>query len=317
MTAIAGRFEVESVAGAGGMGTVYRARDLASATRERVALKLVRGRFANARFEREAMLLSQIEGPGIVRYVAHGRVDADSMFLAMQWLEGEGLDRRLERGALAPGDCIAIGRRVARALAIAHARGVVHRDVKPSNVILQGGDAARATLVDFGIARARHEQRGLTATGTVLGTPQYMAPEQARGDRGVDARADVFSLGCLLFECLTGRAAFVGAHMIAVLAKILLEPADRVSALRDDVPAALDDLVAAMLEKAPEARPPDGEAVAAALDAIHDGDAPTAPGAAPPAIGNTERRLATVVLARAGTTAAATRSWMATRSCAA
>jgi eukaryotic-like serine/threonine-protein kinase len=302
MTTIGRRFEVESVAREGGMGTVYRARDLQTAG-TLVALKVVRGPFANARFEREALLLAQIEGDGIVRYVSHGRIDADSMFLAMEWLEGQALDTRIERGPLTIGESLALGRRLARALGVAHARGVVHRDVKPSNVILRGGNAAEATLVDFGIARADSAWRAMTATGAVLGTPAYMAPEQARGERTVDARADIFSLGCVLFECLSGRPAFVGAHVVAVLAKILLDPAGRVSALRQDVPAVLDDLVASMLEKNPAARPADGAAVAAALDAILGGDVPVhhavhhAPRA--PAIGSTERRLATVILARA------------------
>ena len=280
------------------MGIVYRARDLASPTGETVALKVVRGLLANTRFEREAMLLAQIEGEGIVRYVSHGRIDAESMFLAMEWLDGEALDARLARGPLSIGESIALGRRLARALAVAHARGVVHRDVKPSNVILRGGQAAGATLVDFGIARAQDVLQTMTATGVVIGTPQYMAPEQARGEKTVDAHADVFSLGCLFFECLTGRAAFAGAHVVAVLAKILLDPAPRVSTLRADVPAALDDLVASMLEKSPASRPADGAAVAAALDAIHAGDAPAAQTSLP-AIGGSERRLATVIIARA------------------
>lgn len=297
MTTIVGRFEVVAVAGEGGMGTVYRARDLASdgAT---VAVKVVRGPSANERFEREAMLLSQIGGDGIVRYVAHGRIDASSMYLAMEWLEGEALDARLTRGPLTIGESLTLGRRVARALGHAHSLGVVHRDVKPSNVILRDGAAAQATLVDFGIARAQGLTRAMTATGVVIGTPQYMAPEQARGERTVDARADVFSLGCLLFEVLSGRAAFVGAHVVAVLAKILLDPAGRVSALRAEVPALLDDLVAAMLEKSPAARPADGAAVAAALEAIHAGDPPAGERSRSPAIGATERRLATVIIAR-------------------
>jgi hypothetical protein len=131
------------------MGTVYRARDLGSPDRTTVALKVVRGAFASPRFEREAMLLAQIENEGIVRSVAHGRIDAEPMYLAMEWLEGEGLDARLARGPLAIGECLALGRRVA------HARGVIHRDVKPSNVLLRGGLAAEATLVDFGVGRAR------------------------------------------------------------------------------------------------------------------------------------------------------------------
>jgi hypothetical protein len=297
MTTIAGRFEVQAVAGEGGMGTVYRALDLME-DRATVAVKVVRGDFANERFEREAMLLAQIEGEGIVRYVSHGRIDADSMYLAMEWLEGEGLDARLARGPLTINESLLLGRRVARALGIAHGRGVVHRDVKPSNVILRDGLAAQATLVDFGIARAEGALRAMTATGAVIGTPQYMAPEQARGERALDARADVFSLGCLLFEVLSGRAAFVGAHIVAVLAKILLDPAGRVSALRADVPAVLDDLIASMLEKSPGARPADGVAVATALDVIHAGDAPALRTSWAPSIGATERRLATVIIAR-------------------
>ncbi len=303
MTTIAERFELEHVAGEGGMGTVYRARDLRS--KEVVALKVVRGELANARFEREARVLADLEDEGIVGYVAHGRIDEQSMFLAMEWIEGESLHARLARGPLSVGECIALGRRLARALGVAHARGVVHRDVKPSNVILRGGRAADAMLVDFGIARANDAARAMTATGAVLGTPQYMAPEQARGEK-LDVRADVFSLGCVLFECLTGRAAFVGPHVVAVLAKILLEPAVRASTLRADVPALLDDLVASMLEKAPAARPSDGDAVLRALAAIHHGDAPAARGARAPAIGATERRLATVILARANDVTPAT-----------
>ncbi|HEX4335815.1 MAG TPA: protein kinase [Polyangiaceae bacterium] len=303
MTTIADRFEIESVAGEGGMGIVYRARDLGSPTHATVALKVVRGAFANARFEREATLLAELEGEGIVRYVAHGRIDAQSMFLAMEWLEGEALDVRLTRGPLAMEDCLTLGRRLARALGVAHARGVVHRDVKPGNVILRGGPAG-ATLVDFGIARAG-ALRAMTATGAILGTPQYMAPEQARGER-LDARADVFALGCVLFECLSGRAAFIGAHVVAVLAKILLDPAERVSALRPGVPAALDELVTRLLEKSPAARPADGAAVAIALDAIQADDAPVVRSSRVSSIGTTERRLATVIMARVATGPAAT-----------
>jgi hypothetical protein len=278
------------------MGTVFRARDLESDTL--VALKMVEGDAANARFEREANLLAQLQHPNIVRYVAHGRIDARRMYLAMEWLEGTPLDEHLARGPLPVPDAIVIAARLARALGAAHRLGVVHRDIKPANVILRGSQPSAATLVDFGIARVLNASHAMTATGSVIGTPAYMAPEQVRAERHLDARADVFSLGCVLFECLCGRAAFVGEHVIAVLAKILLEPAPRVRALRREIGGALDDLVAAMLEKAPDARPSSTEHVAAALEGIGVDAGPRSSGGPTRAIGAMERRLATVLLAR-------------------
>ena len=290
---VAQRFEVVSVAGKGGMGTVFRARD--RTTGAHVALKVVEGVYANDRFVREASLLANLEHEAIVRYVMHGALDHDRMFLAMDWLDGSSLDEHLARGPLPIADVLAIGRRLAGALAEAHARGIVHRDVKPSNVMLPDGRADRATLVDFGVARAGAASKAITATGAVIGTPAYMAPEQVRGERTVDARADVFSVGCVLFECLSGRPPFAGEHVIAVLAKILLEPAPRLASLRPDVPAALDAFLARLLEKSPDLRPKDGRAIEIALQALDTGS--TVESVAP-RIGDTERRLATVLLAR-------------------
>src|SRR5262249_20762656 len=155
--------------------------------------------------------------PSIVRYVSHGVTDEGRQFLAMEWLEGEDLADRLQRGPLDPADAVTLGRRAAEALAIAHARGVVHRDVKPSNLFLVAGDVARVKVLDFGIARIPSGAQAPTRTGNRVGTPRYMSPEQVRGVRGVDARADVFALGCVLFACLTGRAAFTGTDELAVL----------------------------------------------------------------------------------------------------
>jgi eukaryotic-like serine/threonine-protein kinase len=277
------------------MGTVFRAHD--RETDRTVAVKVVEPAFANARFEREAELLARLEDPAIVRYVAHGPLDGGRMYLAMEWLEGEPLDKRLTAGPLPIADCLAIATRLARALGSAHAMGIIHRDVKPANVILREGAASDATLVDFGIARFGGAAQNVTATGVVIGTPAYMAPEQARA-LPVDARADVFSLGCVLFECLSGRAAFVGEHVVAVLAKILLEAAPRVRTLRADVPPELDALVARMLEKDPAARLPGGAEIVSALEAIESGAAVPSLGKPASAIGVIETRLATIVLAR-------------------
>ena len=137
----------------------------------------------------------------------------------------------------------------------AHERGVVHRDVKPSNLFVVRDDLARIKLLDFGVARISEADQFSTRTGVMIGTPGYMAPEQARGDRGVGPRADVFALGCVLFELLTGEHAFVGDNVMAVLAKILLEDAPRVAELRPELPHELDELVARALSKTPGERP--------------------------------------------------------------
>jgi hypothetical protein len=234
-----------------------------------------------------------------VKYVAHGSAGPARMYLAMEWLEGKPLDDVLARGPIELADAFAIGARVARALAAAHAEGIVHRDVKPANVVLRGDRADDAVLVDFGIARVANASRVMTATGVIIGTPQYMAPEQVRGGREIDLRVDVFALGCVLFECLAGRPPFAGDEIVAVLAKILLEPAPRVSSFRRDVPRALDDLVASMLQKDTEARPAALGRVASALEGFASAESVALEAApAPQVIGSLERGLATVLLAR-------------------
>lgn len=261
-----GRFRLEREAGAGGMGVVFQAHDLH--TGEAVAIKLLHGdRAASARFQREARVLAQLKHPAIVRYVAHG-VTAGSMFLAMEWLEGEDLGERLMRGPLGVADALHLTRRIADALALAHLRGIVHRDLKPSNIYLRGASVRDVMLLDFGIARVQGASVAMTGVGAVIGTPGYMAPEQVRGDPRIDARADVFSLGCVLFECLTGRAAFVGESTMALLAKILMEEAPRTSELRGGIHAAIDDAVARMLHKEPAARFADGAALRDAIAAL-------------------------------------------------
>ncbi|XXT14614.1 protein kinase [Sorangium sp. So ce429] len=285
--------------GTGGMGDVYRARDLERG--QDVAVKLLRDTSsADARrFQREARLLEQIEHPRVVRHVAHGSLPSGALFLAMEWLEGEDLSHRLARGRLDVQEAVEIARCVAEALGAAHARGIIHRDLKPSNVFLVGAQPPRdVRLLDFGIAWASTGTR-VTQSGVVIGTPAYMAPEQARSGGVVDARADVFALGCLLFECLTGEPAFGGAHIMSILAKILFTDPPQLRDVRSDVPAALEALCSRMLSKHPEARPRDGQEAAEALLALRHGDSRPVDAGAPgagPALTATERRSVAVVL---------------------
>ena len=153
---------------------------------------------------------------------AHGETGEGQPYPAMEWLEGVDLDEHLGVGPLDAAESVIFARNVAEALGAAHRVGVIHRDIKPSNLFLQGGSTARIKVLDFGIARAT-SSRSMTRTGLVVGTPGYLAPEQARGSRAIDSRADVFALGCVLFSCLTARAAFVADDVIALLAKVLAE----------------------------------------------------------------------------------------------
>jgi tetratricopeptide (TPR) repeat protein len=287
---VADRFEVESVAGEGGMATVYRARDRDRG--EVVALKVLRS-VGDAAFLREAQLLAHIVHPGIVRCIAFGKMDDGRAYIATEWLEGQTLRRKLASGPLPVSEAVDLARRGAEALAAAHQWGVVHRDVTPANILVLGGGAVK--LLDFGIAHA-----GFAPSSTVagLGTPGYLSPEQARGDARIDPRADVFSLGCVLYECLSGRRPFEAEHSVAALARVLFDEVPRLRELRADVPRALDALVARMLSKEPEARPADGAAVAAELASLAIGDAapPPASSTSRAALGEQETRTSSVVV---------------------
>ncbi len=278
------------------MSVVYQATDLS--TGGDVAFKVLREveGLDPERFTREAQVLAELSHPAIVRHIAHGSLDGRA-WLAMEWLTGEDLYDRLERQGLTVAEGVAVARRVCEALGAAHARGIVHRDIKPPNVFLPDGDVARARVLDFGIARTARGARALTRTGAVLGTPGYMAPEQVRGERDIDARADLFSVGCLLFECLAGRPAFEGDTPVAILARILIDQAPRVSTVRTDIPPALDDLVARLTARRREDRPASAEEVIAALDAVGSLEGLHAPVASAPMHGITlgEQRLVCVV----------------------
>ncbi|MFO0590436.1 MAG: protein kinase [Polyangiaceae bacterium] len=293
---IAERFEIQEKIGSGGMGTVYRAVDVETA--RPVALKIARGQADLERFQREAAALASVVHPRVVRYVAHGVVDG-AMYLAMEWLAGEDLASRLDRGPLDAEETLIVGEAAADALAALHDRGLVHRDVKPSNLFLRDGQLDGLTLLDFGIARSTREAVHLTATGQALGTPSYMAPEQARGDDRIDARADVFALGCVLFECLTGRPPFTGDHPVAILAKLLIQDAPRLAEVRPGSPVGLDGLLSRMLSKDPDGRPSNGAALLSLLERIDAAPGPLSSQRPPSvALGTDEQRILCVVLSR-------------------
>jgi tetratricopeptide (TPR) repeat protein len=293
---IAGRFEVLGLGGSGGMGAVLRARDLL--TGAPVALKIMRRKDAKARFDEEARILAELRHPGIVRYIAHGKTTAGAPYLAMEWLEGEDLSERLSREGLTVGESIELVRRVADALHCAHTSGVIHRDIKPSNLFLSEGRIDRIKLLDFGIARMHASPAGAALRkGIVIGTPGYMSPEQAM-DGPIDARSDIFSLGCVLFECLTGEPPFYAEDVMALLAKILLQDAPRLDEVRGDLDPALSAIVARMLAKDPKERFPTAAALATELSALDASGAapPTSVRQIPAELGASEQGLLCVVL---------------------
>ncbi len=255
------RFRVETLAGSGGMGMVYRAQDVTSG--QLVAIKLFHdsgGAYDVDRFQRESRLLSELTHPAIVRYIAHGRSPEGQPYLVMEWLHGEDLAQRLSRQSLTVAESLLLLRLVAAALSEAHERSIIHRDLKPSNLFLRDGKVEGVTLLDFGVAR-RTGLDGITGTGVVIGTPHYMSPEQARGHRDLTPASDIFALGCVLYECLLGRAPFDGEHVGIVLMRILQEEPARLRSVRPEMPEQLEQLLDRMLQKDVAARPADAGAL--------------------------------------------------------
>ena len=300
MTQVIGdRFEIERLVGSGGMGEVFRAKD--RLTGGAVAIKVLHASSRDEeRFRREGQILAEISHPRIVKYVAHGLADAKRPFIAMEWLDGEDLGERLSRSGLTLHETLTLSRRVAEGLAVLHERGIVHRDIKPSNIFLPHHDLDQVKLLDLGVARLIHASRPSTRSGVMVGTPGYMAPEQARGNREIDARADVFSMGCVMYECLAGHPVFAGDNIAALLAKILLETPAGLRESGIELPPALDDLVTRMLSKHVTARPTNGAAMLRELDQFRQvKDSPAQRASQPPmrALTGSERRLVCVVMA--------------------
>ncbi|HRI69737.1 MAG TPA: protein kinase, partial [Polyangium sp.] len=266
---IGDRFEVGPLAGKGSMGAVFRAYDRAAG--KPVAIKVLSQHDADAvrRFDHEARVLAELAHPHIVQHVAHGAMANGTPYLVMEWLEGQSLAARLKQSRLIAADALELAQHIASALAAAHTRGIVHRDIKPSNIFLVNGSVHASRVLDFGVAQVANAGPRQTRTGGVVGTPGYMAPEQIQGSRErATPRVDIFSLGALLFECLTGRRAFEGDDVMAILARVLREEAPRVRSVLPDVPEELDTLVAQMLSRVPEARPANGTQVHRALQQV-------------------------------------------------
>jgi WD40 repeat protein len=266
-----GGYRVLKVLGAGGMGVVFLAED--PQLQRRLALKamkpsLAAGASAGERFLREARAMAAVRHDHIVTIHQVGE-DRGVPFLAMEYLEGESLADRLHReGRLALAEVLRIGREVAVGLAAAHARGLVHRDVKPGNVWLEalGG---RVKILDFGLVLPGADAAHLTQTGIIVGTPAYMAPEQARGE-AVDARGDLYSLGCVLYRMAAGQAPFQGKDTMTVFVALATQQPRPPCQLNPEVPPALDDLILRLLEKDSARRPTSAQEVIAAIQAIEE-----------------------------------------------
>jgi serine/threonine protein kinase/tetratricopeptide (TPR) repeat protein len=259
------RFVVEARTSGGGMGDIYRAVD--RETNQTVAIKLLRVTASpqeRARFTREIAILADLRHPNIVQYIAHGTWPDGRLFFAMEWLDGEDLSQRQRRAPLGMRDAVEVVRRSAAAMAAIHARGVIHRDLKLSNIFLVRGKGTAIKLIDFGVVKPAMPDDFPTERGTIIGTPHFMAPEQARGE-SIDARADVYSLGSVLFRLVTGRNVFETEHVIALLGRLVLEDPPAAQSLRFDVPETLDQVIATAIARDREARYPNGGELARAL----------------------------------------------------
>ena len=277
------RYVLERELGRGGMATVYLARDLKHD--RAVALKVLRPELAASlgpeRFLREIQLAAQLNHPHILPLFDSGEVSREDgppiLYYTMPYMEGESLRDRLDRETQLPlGDALQITRHVAAALTYAHDRGIIHRDIKPGNILLQGGEAV---VSDFGIGRAvtAAATDRLTETGLALGTPSYMSPEQAAGSQDLDGRSDLYALACVLYEMLAGHPPFLGATAQQVLARHALDPVPSLRTARDAIPEAVEQSAMKALAKVPADRFPTVARFADALGSVADRTVPALP----------------------------------------
>jgi len=272
---LADSYELEGEIGRGGMGIVFSARDIK--LRRRVAIKVLPPELAfreeiRKRFTREAQTAARLSHPHIVPIHAVGE-DGGLVYFVMGYVDGESLAARLRRRERLPAEeARRIMKETADALGIAHAMSVVHRDIKPDNILLEG-TRRRVMVTDFGIAKALTDVSGgtLTGTGVAIGTPAYMSPEQAAGEREIDARSDLYSLGVVAYEMLTGEVPFKAPTVAGILLKQVTQPVPSITAARPDCPEELASTIARCLEKEPEDRWPTADALRRALESRSSG----------------------------------------------
>ena len=272
-TVVDERYTISEKIGTGGMADVWLAHD--NELDRDVAIKILHDRFAQdkefvERFRREAQSAAGLQHPNVVSIFDRGEID-DTFFIAMEYVDGPQL-KQLVKGGMSPPEAIGYTRQILNAAKFAHRKGIVHRDLKPQNVLIDGD--GRARVADFGIAHAGASD--ITGTGSVMGTAQYLSPEQAQG-KETTPRSDVYSIGVILYEALTGRVPFEGDSAVAVALKQVSEQPRRPSAIKPSVPPALDAVVMRALAKDPEARFTDADAFLRALDAaekVPDGALP-------------------------------------------
>ena len=263
---IADRYELKHIVGSGGMSTVYCAFD--TLLERNVALKILHDQYGAdeeyvERFRREARSVAQLSHPNIVTVIDRGEEEG-KQFIVFELIEGDNVKELVERGGPLPvRRALELGLEIARALAFAHGQGIVHRDVKPQNVLLN--DEGHAKVTDFGIAHSLNTLSN-TQTGTVLGTSHYIAPEQARGEH-VDAQTDIYSFGVVLYELLTGELPYPGDNFLTVAMKHVNEPVPSVFDLRPDTPLRLASLIERCMAKNPADRPPSMHDVVGELEA--------------------------------------------------
>jgi serine/threonine protein kinase len=266
--ALAGRYEIELLVGVGAMGTVYRAQD--RELTETVAVKVLRpellsDRTVLERFKAEVRLARRISHPSVVRTHDFGE-SAGVHYLTMEYVEGITARALLDsRGKLGVAAVLALAGQLTQALVAAHAQGVIHRDIKPQNLLLDARGALK--VMDFGVSRLAGNAGGAGEAGLLIGTPDYMAPEQLLGE-DVDERADLYATGVVLFECLTGLLPFHAETLVAKIAKVLGEEAPSLSLTQVDVPPALATLITRLLARQREARPASAQELLRLLDQV-------------------------------------------------